>query len=64
MECWIVVRQILGLMPRCLNVYRIVVWGWSLGLIQPGVGRDACERRVYVQWNVRLVLSQVTKVFK
>ena len=64
MECWIVVRQILGLMPRCLNVCRIVVWGWSLGLIQPCGWRNACERRVSVQWNVRLKLSQVTKVFK
>ena len=56
MKCWIVVQQIPGLMPRWLNVYRIIVWGLSLGLIQR---EGAKQDNRFVDWCTAYLLDRV-----
>ena len=56
MKCWIVVQQIPGLMPRCLNVYRIIVWGLSLGLIQR---EGAKQDNRFVDWCTAYLFDRV-----
>ena len=56
MECWIVVQQISRLMPRCLNVYWVIVQGWSLGLIQR---EGAKQDNGFVDWCTAYLLDHL-----